>query len=85
MNMVSMVVPCYNKVNYIGEFFQSVYDQVWDNIELILVNDGSTDGTREIIRQWEPRFVRRGYSVQIIDQENRGVFGAIKAGLERYR
>lgn len=80
---VSMVMPCYNKVEYIGEMFDSIIAQEWDNIELILVNDGSTDGTREVISEYEPLFKRRGYDVVIIDQENAGVCAAGKVGLER--
>ena len=78
-----MVMPCYNKVNYIGNMFDSIIAQEWNNIQLILVNDGSTDGTREVIAQYEPRFINRGYEVLIIDQENSGVCAATKAGLER--
>ena len=80
---VSMVMPCYNKVDYIGEMFDSIIAQEWDNIELILVNDGSTDGTREVIAEYEPKFINRGFEVLIIDQENAGVCAAAKAGLER--
>jgi len=50
---VSMVVTCFNKVKYISAMLDSVLEQVWDNIEVILVNDGSTDGTREIIAENE--------------------------------
>ncbi len=80
---VSMVMPCYNKVEYIGEMFDSIIAQEWDNIELILVNDGSTDGTREVIAEYEPLFKKRGYDIVIIDQKNAGVCAAGKAGLER--
>jgi glycosyltransferase involved in cell wall biosynthesis len=80
---VSMVMPCYNKEKYIGEMFDSIIAQEWDNIELILVNDGSTDGTREIIAAYESRFRARGYEVVIVDQENAGVCAAAKAGLSR--
>jgi len=80
---VSIVMPCYNKVNYIGEMFDSIIAQEWDNIELILVNDGSTDGTREVIAEYEPKFRVRGFEVTIVDQENAGVCAAAKAGLER--
>jgi glycosyltransferase involved in cell wall biosynthesis len=79
---VSMVMPCYNKAEYIGEMFDSILAQEWDNIELILVNDGSTDGTREIIAAYEPRFRGRGYDVIIIDQENQGVAAAVHNGLK---
>ena len=80
---VSMVMTCYNKEQYIGEMFDSIISQIWDNIELILVNDGSTDGTRNIIAEYEPKFRARGFEVVIIDQENAGVCAAAKAGLER--
>jgi glycosyltransferase involved in cell wall biosynthesis len=80
---VSMVVPCYNKAPYIGEMLDSVIAQVWDNIELILVNDGSTDGTREIISVYEPKLRARGYELVIIDQENQGVAAAVRNGMLR--
>lgn len=78
---VSMVIPCYNKVQSIGEMFDSIIAQKWNNIELIIVNDGSTDGTREIIAKYEPKFIAREFEVVIIDQENAGVCAAGKAGL----
>lgn len=78
---VSLVVACYNKVEYIDEMLQSVHDQEYDNIELILVNDGSTDGTRQRITEWEPKLRQRGFEVIIIDQENQGVGATIKRGL----
>lgn len=78
---VSMVMPCYNKVQYISEMFDSILAQEWDNIELILVNDGSTDGTRDVITEYEPKFRMRGFKVIIEDQINSGVCAAAKAGL----
>jgi glycosyltransferase involved in cell wall biosynthesis len=80
---VSIAMPCYNKMQYIGKMFDSIIAQKWDNIELILVNDGSTDGTREIIADYEPRFKARGYEVVIVDQENAGVCVAARTGLQR--
>jgi glycosyltransferase involved in cell wall biosynthesis len=80
---VSMVMPCYNKVEYIGGMFDSILAQDWNNIELILVNDGSTDGTREVITEYELKFRNCGFELAIIDQENAGVCAAVKTGLER--
>jgi len=80
---VSMVMACYNKAEYIDEMLQSVHDQEYDNVELILVNDGSTDGTRERIANWEKKLKLRGFVVIIIDQENQGVGAAVKNGLEQ--
>ena len=79
--MVSMVVPCYNKEKYIGAMLNSVIMQEWDNIELILVNDGSTDRTRNIISEYEPEIKNRGYRLSIIDQDNMGCCAAVYAGL----
>lgn len=81
---VSMVMPCYNKADYIGNMFDSILAQKWDNIELILVNDGSTDATREIIAAYEPKFRARGFETVIVDQENRGVAAAVHEGLKRF-
>lgn len=78
---VSMVIPCYNKADYIADMFQSVYNQKWDDIELIIVNDGSTDGTREKITIWASKFKERGYEINVIDQDNKGVGTAVKNGL----
>jgi glycosyltransferase involved in cell wall biosynthesis len=83
MGKVSMVVPCYNKEPYIGAMLASVCNQVWDRIELILVNDGSTDGTREVIREWQPRLEARGYEVIVLDRENGGCCAALHSGLQR--
>lgn len=80
---VSIVVTCYNKVKWIGKMLDSVISQNWDNIEVILVNDGSTDGTRDVIAQYELRLIDRGYEVVIVDQENQGVAAAVKHGLIR--
>ncbi len=78
---VSMVIPCYNKEKYIARMFDSILAQDWDNIELVLVNDGSTDNTRETIAYYESVFISRGFEVVIIDQENQGVAGAVYTGL----
>lgn len=78
---VSIVVPCYNKEPYIGAMLDSVLAQEWDNIELVLVNDGSTDGTRDVILSYLPRFAKRGYEVKLIDQENGGCCKAVHTGL----
>jgi glycosyltransferase involved in cell wall biosynthesis len=80
---VSMVMTCYNKEDFIGEMLDSVLAQDWENIELILVNDGSTDGTRQVIADFIPKFYARRIDVVVVDQENAGVCAAAKAGLER--
>jgi len=81
---VSIVIPCYNKEKYIANMFDSILAQEWNRIELILVNDGSTDGTREIIAVYQKKFIQRGYDVIIIDQENQGLAAAVRNGFLRF-
>lgn len=80
---VSMVIPCYNKDKYIGDMLESVLKQKWDNIEVIIVNDGSTDGTFNAIERYVPKFLSRGFEVVLVNQENLGVASAVKNGLMR--
>jgi len=78
---VSIVMPVWNKIEYIDMMLDSIYNQLWDNIELIMVNDGATDGTREKLAEWEFKLIKRGYEVIILDQENQGIPSAVKTGL----
>ncbi|MBM7566463.1 glycosyltransferase family 2 protein [Paenibacillus sacheonensis] len=82
---VSLVVACYNKALYLGETLRSIMNQVWDNIEVVLVNDGSTDETVQVLHKWRPRLLDRGYDVVIISQPNSGVAAALKNGLVQSR
>lgn len=68
---VSILIPCYNAEKYVGETLESVFSQTWPNIEVILVNDGSTDRSAEVIRS----FARP--NLQLIHQANRGQTAAL--------
>ena len=46
--MISVIVPVYNAEEYLEECLESIKNQTYTNIEVILVNDGSTDGSKEI-------------------------------------
>ena len=45
--MISVIIPCYNVENYVETCIKSIIDQSYENFEIICVNDGSTDLTRE--------------------------------------
>ena len=47
--LVSVIMPVYNAAHYISEAIQSVLNQSWQHLELIIINDGSTDGSEELI------------------------------------
>ena len=55
---VSVILPAYNCEKYIDKAIQSVLDQTWSDFELIIINDGSSDGTETIIRAFnDPRII----------------------------
>lgn len=80
---VSMILPCYNKVACIAATFESIIRQKWDAIELIIVNDGSTDGTGDVIAEYIPKLHSMGIDVCLVEQENRGVAAASYEGFKR--
>lgn len=79
--LVSIITPCYNVEKYIADYLDSVIAQTYDNIELILIDDGSTDDTKEIIDSYVTKISKRGYKFQYIYQENCGQASALNKGL----
>ena len=76
---VSIIVPVYNVVNYLDECIRSILDQSFTDFELILVDDGSTDGSGELCDQWGVKDKR----VVVVHQGNRGVSSARNEGIKR--
>ena len=74
-NLVSVVIPVYNAERYVGEAIESVLAQAHANIQVIAVNDGSTDNSERVLSRYQPR-------IQSISQKNTGVSGALNRGLE---
>lgn len=79
--LVSIISPCYNGESYINRFLDSLLAQTYDKIELILINDGSTDNTEAIIKSYEVKFSSRGYLFKYIYQDNAGQSEAINKAL----
>ncbi|WRK53130.1 glycosyltransferase [Coprobacillaceae bacterium CR2/5/TPMF4] len=50
--MISIIIPVYNVSKYLDKCLQSVVTQTYSNIQIILVNDGSTDNSGEICEKW---------------------------------
>ena len=73
----SIIVPVYNVEKHLSRCLQSLVDQTFMDIEIICVNDGSTDGSLEILKG----FAGTDNRIVIIDQENKGVAAARNAGI----
>lgn len=80
--LVSIVMCCYNGAHFIHRAFRSILDQTYNNIELIFVNDGSTDNTIEAAQSYLKVFEERGYILNIVSQENHGHGHATATGLK---
>ncbi|OBR63544.1 hypothetical protein A7K91_06205 [Paenibacillus oryzae] len=75
--LISIVVPIYNVEPYIRQCIESILSQTYKNIEIILVNDGSTDGCGKICDEYASSDSR----IKVIHQNNKGLVSARKAGI----
>ena len=76
-NKISIIIPAYNIVQFLGRALDSVLAQTYDNIEVIVVDDGSTDGTGVVVDEYAAKDQR----VVAIHKENGGVSSARMAGI----
>lgn len=76
--MISVIVPIYNKAPYIKKCLDDICNQTYRDLEIICIDDGSTDGSGEIVKEYAKKDTRFCY----IEQENRGVSAARNRGLE---
>lgn len=74
---VSIIVPCYNVENYIEECIQSILKNKYEPKELILINDGSTDGTQLVLNKF-----KNNLYVKVLEQKNSGVSACRNRGLQ---
>ena len=77
---VSVIVPVYNSCEYIGSTLDSIINQDFSSFELIVIDDGSTDNSLEIIKE---KLSKSTISYEIIHQENAGVSCARNVGIEK--
>jgi glycosyltransferase involved in cell wall biosynthesis len=73
--LVSVIITTYNYADYIEEAIASVFTQSYKNIELIIINDGSTDNTQEILKRYEEK-------AKILNQANQGIIATRNKGME---
>ena len=77
--MVSIIIPVYNVEKYIVECLESVVNQTYENLEIILVNDGSTDNSKEICLE----YAQRDQRIKLYSKENGGLSSARNYGLSK--
>ena len=84
--LVTIFTPVYNHENYLDEYFESIIKQTYENIELIIIDDASTDQSVKVIEKWLPmiedRFVKFSY---IPRNENKGLIYNCNEGVDLAR
>lgn len=76
----SVIVPVYNGEDFVEDAIRSILSQTLDSVELVVINDGSTDGSRAVV---EPYISRE--NVTFVDQENQGVTRTLNRGIRLAR
>jgi len=76
---ISVVMPVYNAENYLDEAIQSILNQTYKDFEFIIINDGSTDKSLEIIEKYKNIDIR----IALINRENRGLIVSLNEGVEK--
>lgn len=75
MKKVDIIVPVYNRIQYLSEALESIYSQSYKNFQIIVVDDGSTDDVENMVKKYKG-------SIKYIYQKNQGVAAARNAGLK---
>lgn len=78
-DLISIIIPIYNADKYLDRCLESVINQTYKNIEIILINDGSTDNSINIINEYKQKDER----ILVINRENRGVLYTRLEGLKK--
>ncbi len=79
-NKVSIIIPCYNQASYVAEAIESALNQTHDNVEIVVINDASTDNSAEVIKPYANKYT----NVIFLDEKvNRGVVGARNLAISR--
>ncbi len=78
MELVSVIVPVYNTEKYLERCISSITEQIYQNLEIILVDDGSTDNSLEICNEWSKKDKR----IKVVHKENGGLSSARNAGID---
>jgi len=76
--LISVIVPVYNGQDYLGKCIESIEAQTYENLEVIIINDGSTDATGQVLTGLKAKYD----NIHVITMEDEGVSAARNAGLD---
>ena len=76
--LVSIIIPAYNLESYIGNCLQSIVSQTHENLEIIVIDDGSSDRTIDVLKEYQTKHNR----IKLISQVNGGAARARNKGFE---
>lgn len=82
IKLVSVLTPAYNSESFIHRLLDSIVSQDYPRVEMIVIDDGSTDRTKLVVNSYVAKFDQKGYSLLYIYQENQGQSAAINRGLK---
>ena len=74
-SLVSVVIPCFNQEKYLAETLESIFSQTYQTVEIIVIDDGSTDNTASVAKSY-------GNRIRFVQQFNKGTSAARNVGLE---
>ncbi|HCJ7896604.1 TPA: glycosyltransferase family 2 protein, partial [Acinetobacter baumannii] len=80
--LVSIIIPCYNHANFVQDCIQSVIAQTYQNIELIIIDDGSKDETVEKIQKLVTQCTERFVKFEFRHRPNKGLSATLNEALE---
>ena len=77
-SIVSIIIPVYNTAGYVEKCIRSVMKQSWESLEILIIDDGSTDSSGQILE----RLAQEDHRIRLVHQANRGVAAARNKGLD---
>ena len=77
--MISVIIPCFNHEKYVEKSIESIFSQTYKNFELIVIDDGSTDGSVDVLKR-----LQNYYDFILIVQENMGVCKTLNRAIREF-